>query len=241
MRVITSFNSAGHEEYGREFLRTFAQYWPKDAELVVFSEDKRPVGRPYRNVEWRDLNAVADLQKFRADHAHLGKITDYRFNALKFANKSFAIIEGTADTKDRCIWLDADTITTAPIDDAWLERVFPADAYLSFLGRYPMYTETGFLGFNPAMPVHAPFMEAFRRMYTTGAIFKLAQWHDCMAFDAVRIRFKLMGKQFNLNPDPAEMHPFVKCALGERMDHLKGRRKGLGASPERKEAANAHE
>jgi len=36
--VVTTFNAAGYEKYGRRMIQTFLRTWPADVQLVVYAE-----------------------------------------------------------------------------------------------------------------------------------------------------------------------------------------------------------
>ena len=110
---------------------------------------------------------------------------------------------------------------------------------MTYLGRdsYPAsypHSETGFIGFNLLHEQFASFIKTAISFYTTGEIFALKRYHDCVVYDTTRSIFEMAGNKFrNLSGKfTSDDHPFVKCELGNYFDHLKGQRKTLGFSPE---------
>ena len=121
-----------------------------------------------------------------------------------------------------------------------LEQFLPKDEELmTYLGRdsfpvsYP-HSETGFIGFNLLHEKFNTFIKTAISFYTTGEVFGLKLYHDCMVYDTTRRIFEMSNTRFrNLSGDfKSEEHPFVKCELGRYFDHLKGQRKEIGYSPE---------
>lgn len=235
MIAITTFSRALYERYAHRVVETFCN-WPERAKLVVYSEDMS--GESSERIEWRDLHKCErDLVKFKAS---CQPTDDYRFDAARFANKAFAMMHGStrddAIAAGLCFWLDADCITYRPIPEGFLESLIPSDCYLGYFGRHRLYTETGFWGVRTRNEHHRDFMYALRQLYLSGAIFRLREWHDCMALDVVRASFCdawRLVKCVNLSGEhERSTHPIVHSALGRYIDHTKGPRKDKGHSPE---------
>ena len=71
------------------------------------------------------------------------------------------------------------------------------------------------------------------RLYESGDLFTLLEWHDCMVFDNIRSKYEDTGIYFkNLSAHlPEADHPFMKTELANYFDHLKGpERKKIGHS-----------
>ena len=66
--VITTFSSAGWEEYGQRMVETFVEHWDKDIKLKIYYETKPNVDYGPQ-VEWVDLHASCpDLVAFKEKH-----------------------------------------------------------------------------------------------------------------------------------------------------------------------------
>ena len=141
--VVTSFSPAGYDIYGKRFLETFAEFWPKEVALQVYYEREAPlpIGRPmYAN----DLYDDPEFLEFKGTCPPDG--ADFRWQTLRFAHKVFAITdpdEMAADlraTPGWRIWLDADVETFRPVTLGWLAEACPEDKQCSYLGRKELYT-----------------------------------------------------------------------------------------------------
>ena len=221
-------------------LESFMRYWPEEIDLTVYAEDcvyeTLDVIRKFEMrinrvrvlpTDWDELRKFREV--FQAAHA---ETTDYRYNAPKFAAKGWAIAS-LETCNDYCFWLDADLITTAPVTEDFLRSLFPGKTYLAFIGRDGLqrpYTETGFIGFNGHSLWHQPFMRYFLNVWRSGRIVELPEWHDCYALDEARRHFQLPENDLNVAREFD--HPFCQTVLASCMDHLKGPRKALEASPE---------
>lgn len=242
--VITSMGAYGFNLYGRNFLETFEQFWPKDIRLVVFAEaDCPPIGlkwdsreflvEPVGNVDGLSdfIRAVEYFPIMCGETPSGHKI----FNDARSGRATFMQSYAVKRFGGKVFWLDADIVTHAPVTHDFLDALLPDYKFCAYLGRREVFSENGFIGFNAAHKICAPFMDAYRRIYTSGAIFLQPGWNDCVAFDRIReaapnhdIAFNNIGEGVSYT---STQHVFINSVLGSVMDHLKGGRKALGRSP----------
>lgn len=245
VQVVTSFSFAGWQAYGRKCIDTFHKFWPRDIVLHVVSEDVFML--PQSILDHRELYmwnlmqslpaAEAFYMRHKANDACRGKQRggySFRHDAWKFSKKVFAIkliadcIIG-GNKKDRLIWLDADTVTFAPVPLEMLNRMPPDNFALACLDRQKYHSECGWVAYNLANADAVRFINNFAGLYTNDAVFKLAEWHDSWVFDY--LRKQLHTPTYSI-PHKHAGHPFVYSELGNYMDHLKGARKNMGVSHE---------
>lgn len=235
--VVTTMNAAGWRQTGERMARAFLELWPAEAlPLTVYAEDF-DIDLP--GVEVRRLPAWLDAFKraHRAIPSHTGKRLgryDYRFDAVKFAHKVAALTDFAAPLDQGVVvWLDADTFTHAAVTVDWLNGLFPGPGYIAWLDRLKSHPECGFVMFRAWHPHHARFMLDYRELYTSGALFELAETNDCFAMQHL-IGLATRGGDIpppnSLSGDRGWHHPFVNGPLGARLDHLKGPRKREGRS-----------
>jgi hypothetical protein len=249
IEIVTSFNKDGYIKYGKEFLRTFDQFWPKDIKLTLhisndgadFLEGTDDLRRVDEVWFLDDNEELATFKKTYAEAQFHGMTSpkDYtiRYDAVKFSNKSFAILDSLKATdSDIVFWLDADTITHSPVthDDIkiWIGDQLHGDeqVYTRYLGREqnpkPLYSECGFVMYRPGHQKHNLFVNAWRNHYTSGSIFTLSEWHDSFVYDSVRkvVLTPDEYKSWTSGMDNATTHPFIQV-FGPWMDHRKGPRK----------------
>ncbi len=241
-RVITTMNKSGYDKYGRNMIKTWHQYWPHYIQLDVYAEDFEPDSGQgnLQNVKFIDLHeASPSLVMFKERHKDRPdqqNPKELALGAVRFAHKSYAVIHACmAQTDKVVIWLDADTVTHDVVTSEWLDSLLPEGNYTSFLGRQNNYTECGFVIYDTNHEQNDHFMMMWKALYDSDKLFELPQWHDCMAYDAVRATLEQKGliETHNLSPEGKDYdHVFVTSVLGEKMDHLKGPRKDKGFSPE---------
>jgi len=232
--IITSFGTEGYEKYGRRFIETFLEHW-KDETLVVYYETLPEDRTQDERVEWRDLFSIPNTPAFYEKMMASPKIFqgvrtpkgrqlyDYRFDAYRFCRKVFATVDAALrppEPEERMAWVDADVVFHSDVPDGFLKSILPDEAYTAYLGRESMYTETGFVAFNPSHPAHSPFMRLYGDMYVTGAFKFLGEWHDCYVYDMTRTVMGVPG--VDLSGGLECEHPFINSVLGQYMDHLKG-------------------
>ena len=239
--VTTSMHHAGYDEYGRRFIETFEQCWPDNYRLRVYAEGFPLHPSSARTTVLDLLQAVPEVAEFRGRFAARpqaqGKMPDggynYRLDAVKFANKSLATVHASRTCGTRfLVWLDADSVTLKAVPRHLVASLIGDDNFVAYFGRDFTHTETGFLAFDLSQPNAAEFFDTIQRIYLSGEVFRLREWHDCEVFDVARIVLAAQGRITSRNISPgAMMHPIANSVLGEYIDHLKGPdRKTAGAS-----------
>lgn len=225
--VVTTFSAAGFREYGARMVNSFRQFWPADVPLTIYSENMpdgggRPL--PAWQAEFKSRNAG------RRERGQTGKGYNFRFDAIKFSHKVAAVTDAYRETKaDVLIWLDADTISHAPVTADFLESLLPPEAQIAWLDRLKLYPECGFVMFRAKDPGVRGAMREFADLYESGRVFELPEWHDSFALEHV-VKSAGLAVASLSGAAAGTMHPFVNSPLGAVMDHLKGPRKGEGRS-----------
>lgn len=226
--VVTSFSPEGFEKYGRDFIRTFHEFWPKGVDLVIYTEGQSVPDEwclPLSDLEeWTWFNEALKFPLFR------GK-TPQGYNIqydARMARKTFIQADAVKRFGGKVFWIDADVVTFAPVPETFLDAMLPDDKLSCYLGRDGwFYTESGFLGFNADHPGCDGFMQVYKGMFLNGYIFLNTAWHDCIAYDTVRqAGDPIFFHNLAANLPRGTMHPFVNSELGKYMDHRKGPRKG---------------
>lgn len=241
--VCTTCNSEQWEAYGRAMARTFQRHWPSSVPLWLYAEGFDPFGDVVveRAMNLEEVSPwLRDFKQRYAEprcHGRANGQYDYRRDAVRFSHKVAAITAAAAEADcDVLIWLDADTVTHAPVTEKWLRGLFPKHATVAWLDRIGVYPECGFLMFR--LPKARPLLKALEETYTSGAIFKMRETHDSFViqqvFEPAQRRGEIMihslsGSRGIVNRG----HPWVASPLAACLDHLKGARKEIGHTPER--------
>lgn len=230
MRVCTSFSPKGYEVYGKKFIESFRWHAPDD-ELWVFYEGRKP---DIPGCVYVDLNTDAERRLFldqNRDKPHAngivntnrGVIADYRFQAIRFAHKVFAMSHPARPREGNWVWCDADVIVTKNLTEDWWEESCPEGFVCSYLGRKDWdHSETGWLAFTKRYGGHE-FLDELRQLYISGEIFRLRGFTDSFAFDRVRSEWEAEGKHFHdLAKGIGGNHVWPDTVLGRVMTHQKG-------------------
>ena len=262
--LITTFNKDIYNEYSKNLLDSFIEKSDDSLRLNVFFEGnfediKLKYNQNKNKIRFFEFNS-GDWNIFYKKFGHLVEANgfkiirdevkneikidgpSYKWNAVKFSYKVFSIFLASNIDKisEKIAWIDADTVCINNLNESVLEDFLPKkDELMTYLGRdnFPLtcpHSETGFIGFNLLHEQFNLFIKTAISFYTTGEIFTLDRYHDCLVYDTTRKIFEMTGTQFrSLSGEfTSEEHPFVKCGLGNFFDHLKGKRKILGFSPE---------
>jgi len=257
--VVTTFHPAGYSQYGQRFLESFAKRVDKRIKLIVYAEDVKPDNPDPTRIEILDAKAVlpklnAFKERWKNDPKANGIPPDrikasrkdwdkaFKWDAIRFANKVYAVFDACERSKGWCVWMDADTFVHSDWTYEQFKELLPENAYITYVGRgkgSQTWPECGFYGLNLNHPVCHSFLEDFERMYedAENGMFKLEEWHDSYIFGEILKKYT----QFPSHDYSAEMylreaktggggHPLINGPLGKWIDHMKGGRKSKGKS-----------
>lgn len=247
VRVVMTCNKVMWDAYGRRAAESFLDNW-SDAWLILYVEDFHPEQRFYVACDVRDLPDWHTTWKHRhagnpdAHGRDLSKQLrskggySFRRDCVKFSHKIAALTHASRNVVDGLvIMMDADVITHRPVDTEWLQHVFPDPArYCAWLDRQGWdYPECGFVMFRADHPEHRHFMFALRDIYESDRVFSLPQTHDSFVLKHLMdqwVRHGVFLPPHSLSGARGRKssHPLPVSVLGERLDHLKGKRKDAG-------------
>lgn len=221
--TVTTYAERHWGLYAERCILSYRDKWPWDVPLVAYEDVEL-----YSRVAW--------LREFKARHAHR-PTANYRLDAVRFAHKVAAIelaaMHPVAGYEaDVLIWMDADCVTHAPVDKAWLSALL-GDGDFAYLPRRAKYPECGFMMFRLASESARELIRDVSQLYKTDALFRLREWHDSYAIEHCRARINGL-RCVSLSGNAGHTsHPLINGPLGARIDHLKGKRKAAGRSSAR--------
>jgi len=257
--VVTTFHPEGYLLYGQRFLESFAKRVDKRIKLLVYAEDVVPDNPDPSRIEILDakqalpkLNAFKERWKddpkangtpppaIKARRRDWNKA--FKWDAIRFANKTYAVYDACTRSKGWCVWMDADTYVHSNWSYEEFKELLPENTYITYVGRgkgSQTWPECGFYGMNLNHPVCHEFLKDFEAMYedADNGIFTLEEWHDSYVFGELLKKYK----EFPSHDYSAEMylreaksggggHPLINGPLGKWIDHMKGGRKIRGKS-----------
>lgn len=242
LTIVTGWSPAGWIEYGQRFVESFHKHWPLCVKLITYTEE--PVSLP--RGECRSLWDIPGAREFIDRHkdrpAANGKKPgpkwkpnairagyNWRFDAVKFCRQGFIPLHAAQGLSGLMCWLDADVVTFKDVAPGQVESLLPASACAAYLGRVRMHSEIGFQLYR--LPEAMPILQRFRDLFATDEIFNYPEWHSAYAWDIAREHSGL--RCHNLTPNGTG-HVWFQSPLGNFCDHLKGKRKALAASHERR-------
>ncbi len=231
--AITTCNATGWTEYGRRMAQAFVHYWPAQVPLHVYAEGFDAL--PYAS---RELPVWLDI--FKAKHGKSkracgkpagGGVYNYRFDAIRFAHKTAAVIDAAERSEaDVLIWIDADTVTHSQVTLDFLRELAPGTVQvISWLDRQSKYPECGFYMLNLRHEMTQVLIREWKALYLSGTLFHFAEWHDSYVLEQLVLSMKLPRKSIS-GAGYNHSHPFINGPLGDVMDHMKGDRKVKGHS-----------
>ena len=222
--VVTSWSDVGFDLYGKRWLETYDQYWPKNCDKLVVTDDML-------RIEDQFVDFMRRHQDKKLDPRIPGY--DYRMDLLRFCHKIFALKVGLKAAKDYdyLIWLDGDVETRAEVTDDLLAKICPDDKDGALLSRADSapHPECGFMSFNLRRK-GKDFLERYINLYESDNILKLKEYHDSHAFMIMLVAHTKYADSVWEDLAPAGIGPhgldaFEASVLNDYFVHKKGNRK----------------
>jgi hypothetical protein len=258
--VVTTFHKPGLDLYGQRFLDSFAARVDPQIKLLVYAENCEPYVTANNITVFNAAQTLPKLQEFKRRWKSVPKANgippadikarrrdwnkEFKWDAVRFANKVYAVFDACERSVDWCVWMDADSYIHTDWAYADFAKLLPNDKWLTYVGRgkgSQTWPECGFYGMNLKHPMCKQFLAEFERFYedADNGIFELEEWHDSFVFG--HILNQLTPIDSNVFDYSANMylreaksggggHPLINGPLGKWMDHMKGGRKNTGKS-----------
>lgn len=238
--IVTSLNQA-YWDKGSDFnIMSWDKNFPKEVEIHIFSETpiKGVPANLSKRVIWHNnlYTEVPELKEFIEKHkddphynGYEGKPYPdkqrYKFNAVKFAHKTFPLFYSKKYTSDWLIWLDADVMCYKETPIEFFNSVCNNDLSVIYLGRPDRHSECGFVAYN-FNKNGKEFLEHFESYYYESRLSSLEQTHDSFVFDIAMKTFHDKRAFLNINKNAINnKHPFHSSRLREHLVHNKGHNK----------------
>jgi len=260
--VVTTFHPAGLVKYGQRFLDSFAAKVDKRIKLLVYAEDCKPNNPDPTRIEiidakqalpklnafkekWRNVpKANGDISNEPQRHTRRDWNKTFKWDAVRFANKVYAVFDACEKSKGWCVWMDADTYVHSKWSYEEFVEMLPDNKWITYVGRgkgSQTWPECGFYGLNLNNHQCHAFLKEFERMYedAENGMFLLDEWHDSFIFGEILNNMKVRNP--SVLDYSADMylreaksggggHPLINGPLGKWIDHMKGNRKDTGKS-----------
>ena len=260
--VCTTFHKEGLDLYGQRFIDSFAKRVDKQIKLLVYAEDCVVVNPDPTQItvfdaklELKKLNAFK--QRWKDDPRANGIPPDeikarrprdwhkkFKWDAIRFANKVYAVFDACERSKDWCVWMDADTFVHSDWTYDQFKNLLPNNKWMTYVGRgkgSQTWPECGFYGLNLNDTICQDFLKEFERVYedAENGIFKLEEWHDSFVFGNILNAMKdyypeVLDYSAEMYIHTAKTggggHPLINSVLGTWIDHMKGNRKNTKKS-----------
>lgn len=249
--VLTSFNLNGYTLYGKNFINSFMLNWPASVGLLVASEDEEVINclkEEYPRLQTVSITSKKYLRFRRRYEKFNGRMRpmrnrillkkteyNYKYDAMKFSNKPFALLASKSqwDNFRFLLWIDGDTVFHSKIEHDSLIDICESSGDVGYLGRSRKHSECGIMCFRLTNRSVRLMIKCLAMTYQVG-LFRLAsEYHDSYLFDRIRLLFSRMPKKMlfkNWNEIDADSHPLINSVWGAYLDHLKGARKLRGSS-----------
>ena len=260
--VCTTFHKPGMDLYGQRFIDSFAEKVDKRINLLVYAEDCNPNNPDANQITIINAkDALPKLNSFKAlwandprangippEEIRIRRPRDhhkrFKWDAIRFANKVYAVFDACERSSHWCVWMDADTFVHSNWTYDQFKNLLPNDKWLTYVGRgkgSQTWPECGFYGLNLKDAICKDFLKEFERVYedAENGIFKLEEWHDSFVFGSILNAMKdyypeVLDYSAEMYIRTAKTggggHPLINSVLGTWIDHMKGDRKNTKKS-----------
>ena len=238
--LVTSLVRRNYDEYGKDFLSSFREMWPKNVELHLYYEGGGDFPEnDEENIFWHRASEIHGFDQWMetiSRFPYMRGQTPWGYDIQHDAGhvrKALTEMHGCNVFGGKVWWIDCDFHTHDFVPDGWLDTVLPDDKFCAYCGREGwMYSETGMIGFNTEHPLYIPFMRSYWEIFWSGLFLTLKGWHDCYGFDAVRHAIDAQEHFVDLSAHlpRGTMHPIINSVFGKYLDHKKGPRKSTGSN-----------
>ena len=248
--------------YGQRFIDSFAEKVDKRINLLVYAEDCNPNNPDASQITIINAkDALPKLNAFKARWANDPRANGippeeirikrprdhhkrFKWDAIRFANKVYAVFDACERSSHWCVWMDADTFVHSNWTYDQFKNLLPNDKWLTYVGRgkgSQTWPECGFYGLNLKDAICKDFLKEFERVYedAENGIFKLEEWHDSFVFGSILNAMKdyypeVLDYSAEMYIRTAKTggggHPLINSVLGTWIDHMKGDRKNTKKS-----------
>lgn len=240
MIVATTFDEQGYSIYGKKWIESVAENWPKETNVklyIDFEIDNLP----------KNFKVLPFKKSFPNHDKLVNEIKDFYFKGndkqttighktIKFSYKSMVIEKETRNNKELFVWLDGDVTTISHINAdteflSLLQGKFLACQVEKHNHRYP-HIESGILIFDNKKHHTKVFNKNFNDYYSN--IFKLTSLkkpYDGYVIGRVLTENKLDFIDLNgfryvenklSNKNDTFQHPFLKSRFVHNIGNSKG-------------------
>lgn len=112
--VVTSMNKRILDGYGAKMIRGFSEHWHSSFQLHIYCEDDclESSGRIVAYDLYKRQPELSLFVNRNRERGNGGSNYSYKYDAVKFAHKSYAIIDALERSSGLVVWLDASATRT---------------------------------------------------------------------------------------------------------------------------------
>lgn len=226
--VITSFNKTYYDMIGKDCVESWLTHWPLELKLTCYVEEFALPATPR-------IKQIS-FDKLGKDYINF-QDSDENDRVKIFAKKAYSVIHALQNSKaERVIWIDADVITKANIETAFLKSLCPEDTLAAFMGVQHhkikddhtsdliFSAETGFFIINKTHQDFDIFLSRYSEYYNNHITNGLRRFYDGDVFGAVINEMKeTKVNDLSATIKKAAKTPLKHIELGNYLHHFKSK------------------
>ena len=82
---------------------------------------------------WGNVDKANGIPIYKKKDQEIG--TKFKWDAIRFANKTYAVFDACPNNKDWVVWMDADTFVHSDWSYDDFTKLLPKDKWLTYVGR----------------------------------------------------------------------------------------------------------
>jgi hypothetical protein len=222
VKVVTTLHKDGYDLYGKDFVKTWETFFPKDWEIEYYAENHNPEFGPRINVldfnttcpEWNDFY---NYVKTQTDNIVDKKQINRYKKALRWSFKMFTLLHALETTTTRYVlWIDADVYAIKSPSKNWIEHTLDNNliaGQLEHVKGFP-HVETGLL----IIDTHHNSLQKLISWIRTGYVDKLIlnepkPWDGAWIGKLFETSPNLCKRISMLHHEKGNAHPFSDTGL----------------------------
>lgn len=235
LNLATTFNENGYNQYGKCWIESVEQYWPKHTNVKLYLDfdiPNLPSNFKIINFSKTFPNHKEICNNISNRYTH-GKAQTIGIKTIKFSYKGFVIGNELKKNKGLFIWADGDTETLEQIKEKDLITLLQ-DQFLACQMEKPQsnqpHVESGFLLYDLRHNNTRLFEKLFNEYYSTEKLFSIKKPYDgyviARIIKELNLSYNDLNTGYNVlqkrsHADETFLHPYLNKHFIHRIGNNK--------------------
>lgn len=235
LNLATTFNENGYKLYGKRWIESVAEYWPKNTNVRLYLDFEIPnLPNNFKIINFsKTFPHHTEVCDTISQQYKIGKAKGIGLKTIKFSYKGFVIGNELKYNKGVFVWADGDTETLNYVDSnklkALLQNNFLACQMEKPQSNQP-HVESGFLLYDLKHNDTKLFEKHFNDYYCTNKLFSIKKPYDGyviarvikdlnLSYNDLNTGYNVLQKRSQANE--TFLHPYLKNHFIHRIGNNK--------------------